>query len=159
MCGYGLAIAALLAFLVMLPATLPVTGAIGALGTGGRWELAAALGALGTGVGLALGTALRPAQTGPGLFGLTLCCPAVIAGHLVVGPLQVAKVGAVVRAGGGTAEALLALTDAYRVWLAGAAAIAVVLAAATLWAGRGRRLRSAGLAAAPETSGTALHAG
>lgn len=159
LCGYGLAVAALLAFLVMLPGTLPVTGAIGALSTGGRWELAAALGALGTGVGLALGTALRSAQTGPGLFGLTLCCPAVIAGHLVVGPLQVAKVGAVVRAGGGTADALLALTEAYRVWLAAAAAIAVVLAAATLWAGRGRRLRRAGLAAAPETSGTALHAG
>jgi MFS family permease len=145
-CGYGLAIAAILAFLAM--------------GTGaGRWELSGALGALGTGVGLALGTALRPTEAGPGLFGLTLCVPAVLGGHLVVGPLQVAKVGAVVRAGGGTSEALRALTDAYRMWLVGACCIAVVLAVATLWAGRGRRRRGTGLAAAPDASGAALRAG
>jgi hypothetical protein len=124
-----------------------------------RWELSGALGALGTGIGLVLGTALRPTEAGPALFGLTLCVPAVLGGHLVVGPLQVAKVGAVVRAGGGTGEALRALTDAYRVWLVGACCIAVVLAAATLWAGRGRRRRGTGLAAAPDASGTALRAG
>jgi hypothetical protein len=145
-CGYALAIAAIMAFLAM--------------GTGaGRWELSGALGALGTGLGLALGTALRPAGTGPGLFALTLCCPAVIAGHLVVGPLQVARVGAVTRAGGGTGDALTALTEAYRMWLVAACAIAVVLAAATVWAGRGRTRRRMGIAAAPETNGAALRAG
>ena len=144
--GYGLAVAAIVAFLAM--------------GTGaGRWELSAALGALGTGVGLALGTALRPAEAGPALFGLTLCVPAVLGGHLVVGPLQVARVGAVTKAGGGTAEALRALTEAYRMWLVGACAIAVVLAAATLWAGRGRRRRRAGIVAAPDTNEPALRAG
>lgn len=146
LCGYGLVVAALLAFLAM--------------GTGAdRWELSGALGALGTGLGLALGTAMRPAGPGPGLFGLTLCCPAVIAGHLVVGPLQVAEVGAVTKAGGTAAEALAALTRAYHVWLIGACAIAVVLTAATLWAGRGRGRRRAGIAAAPEPNGAALRAG
>jgi len=149
LCGYGLAVAAILAFLAF-----PSVG-VGA----GRWELSGALGALGTGVGLALGTALRPAETGPGLFGLTLCCPAVIAGHLVVGPLQVAKVGAVTRAGGSTADALLALTEAYRMWLVGACAIAVVLAVATVWAGRGRTRRGTGIAAAPDPDGAVLRAG
>ena len=149
LCGYGLAVAAILAFLAF-----PSVG-IGA----GRWELSGALGALGTGVGLALGTALRPSETGPGLFGLTLCCPAVIAGHLVVGPLQVAKVGVVTRAGGSTADALLALTEAYRMWLVGACAITVVLALATVWAGRGRTRRGTGIAAAPDPDGAVLRAG
>jgi hypothetical protein len=149
LCGYGLAIAAILAFLAFL-----------AGGTGvDRWELSGALGALGTGVGLALGTALRPTETGPGLFGLTLCCPAVIAGHLVVGPLQVTKVGAVTRAGGGTTDALAALTEAYRMWLVGACVIAVFLAAATVWAGRARARRGTGLVAAPDPNGAALRAG
>jgi hypothetical protein len=148
-CGYGLAVAALLALLAFLH-----------MGTAAdRWELSGALGALGTGIGLALGTALRRAEAGPALFGLTLCVPALLGGHLVVGPLQVAKVDAAVRAGGGTGEALRALTDAYRLWLVGACCIAVVLAAATLWAGRGRGRRGTGLAAAPDTSGTALRAG
>ena len=148
-CGYGLAIAAFLAFLAFLH-----------MGTGAdRWELSGALGALGTGVGLALGTALRPTEAGPGLFGLALCVPAVLGGHLVVGPLQVAKVGEVVRAGGGTGDALRALNDAYRMWLVGACCIAVVLAVATLWAGRGRGRRGTGLAAAPDANGAALRAG
>jgi hypothetical protein len=145
-CGYGLAIAAIVAFLAMGT-------------TADRWELSGALGALGTGIGLAVGTALRPTEAGPALFGLTLCVPAVLGGHLVVGPLQVARVGAVTRAGGGTAEALRALTEAYRMWLVGACVIAVVLAAATLWAGRGRRRRRTGIAAAPDSSGAALRAG
>ncbi|MDN3358181.1 hypothetical protein [Actinomadura sp. DC4] len=145
-CGYGLAVAALVAFLAM---------GIGA----DRWELSGALGALGTGVGLAVGTALRAAEPGPGLFGLTLCVPAVLGGHLVVGPLQVAKVDAAVRAGGGTAEALRALTEAYRLWLAGACSIAVVLAFATLWASRGHRHRVTGPAAAPDTSEAPVRAG
>jgi hypothetical protein len=146
LCGYALIVAALAAFLAM--------------GVGvDRWELSAALGALGTGTGLALGTALRPAEPGPALFGLTLCCPAVLGGHLVVGPLQVARVGAVARAGGGAAEALRALTEAYRMWLVAACGIAVVLGAATAWAGRARGRRSAGVAAAPEAGGAALRAG
>ena len=146
LCGYGLVIAAIVAFLAM--------------GTGAdRWELSGALGALGTGVGLALGTALRPAEIGPGLFGLTLCCPAVLGGYLVVGPLQVARVGAVTRSGGGAGEALLALTEAYRMWLIGAAGIAVVLALATAWAARGRARQGTGIAAAPDAGGAALRAG
>jgi hypothetical protein len=146
LCGYGLVIAAIVAFLAM--------------GTGAdRWELSGALGALGTGIGLALGTALRPADVGPGLFGLTLCCPAVLGGHLVVGPLQVAKVGAVTKSGGDAAEALLALTEAYRMWLVGAGAITVVLALATAWAARGRTRRGTGIAAAPDSNGAALRAG
>lgn len=149
LCGYGLAVAAILAFAAFL-----------AGGTGvDRWELSGALGALGTGVGLALGTALRPAGTGPGLFGLTLCCPAVIAGHLVVGPLQMAMVGEVTNAGGTAADALLALTRAYRMWLVAACAIAVVLAAATLWAARGRAHPRTGITAAPDPNGRALRAG
>lgn len=148
-CGYGLALAALMAFVAMSPGK----------GTGvGRWELSAALGALGAGLGLALGAALRPASTGAALFGLTLCCPAVIVGHLVVGALQVARVGAVTKAGGGTAEAMAALTEAYRMWLAGACAIAVVLSAATVWAARRGRPR-AGVAAVPDSDGAALRAG
>jgi hypothetical protein len=146
LCGYALIVAAILAFLAM--------------GAGAdRWELSVALGALGTGAGLILGTALRPAEVGPALFGLTFCCPAVLGGHLVVGPLQVAKVGAVARAGGGAAEALAALTEAYRLWLMGACGIAVILAVATAWAGRGRRRRNTGIAAAPESNGAALRAG
>jgi MFS family permease len=148
-CGYGLAIAALVAFLAFL-----WTGT-----AADRWELSAVLGALGTGVGLSLGTALRPAGSGPGLFGLTLCVPAVLGGHLVVGSLQVARVGVVTRAGGGPAEALRALTEAYRMWLVAACGLAVLLAAMTLWAGRGRRPRRTGLAAAPDSSGTPLRAG
>jgi hypothetical protein len=149
LCGYGLVIAAVVAFFAFLP--------LGA-GTAG-WELSGALGALGTGIGLSLGTALRPAEIGPGLFGLTLCCPAVLGGHLVVGPLQVAKVGAVTRAGGGAGEALLALTEAYRMWLVGAAGIAVVLALATVWAARTRTRRDPGITAAPDSGGAALRAG
>lgn len=146
LCGYGLVIAAMVALLAM--------------GAGAdRWELSGALGALGTGVGLALGTTLRPAGAGPALFGLTLCFPAVLGGHLVVGPLQVAKVGAVTRAGGGTGQALAALTDAYRMWLVSACAIAVILAVATAWTGRGRARRTAAVAAAPGSSGAALHTG
>jgi hypothetical protein len=145
-CGYALIIAALAALLAM--------------GTGAdRWELSGALGALGTGVGLALGTALRPAEIGPGLFGLTLCCPAVLGGHLIVGPLQVAKAGAVTSAGGGAAEALAALIEAYRMWLVGACGIAVILAVATAWSGRGRPRRSTALAGAPDSDGAALRAG
>jgi hypothetical protein len=149
LCGYALVIAAIVAFLAFLP-----------MGAGAdRWELSGALGALGTGIGLALGTALRPAEIGPGLFGLTLCCPAVMGGHLVVGPLQVARVGAVTRSGGGAGEALLALTEAYRMWLVGAGGIAVVLALATAWAARGRTRRDPAVAAAPDAGGAALRAG
>jgi hypothetical protein len=83
----------------------------------------------------------------------------VLGGHLVVGPLQVAKVGAVTRAGGGAGEALLALTEAYRMWLVGAAGIAVVLALATVWAARARTRRDPGITAAPDSGGAALRAG
>jgi hypothetical protein len=130
------------------------------MGTGaGRWELSGALGALGTGTGLAMGTALRPSEPGPALFALTLCCPAVLGGHLVVGPLQVARVGEVTRAGGGTAQALTALTEAYRMWLVSACVIALLLALASAWAGRGRARRDAPVAASADSGGAALRAG
>jgi hypothetical protein len=146
LCGYGLVMAALVALLAM--------------GAGAdRWELSGALGALGTGVGLALGTTLRPAGAAPAIFGLTLCLPAVLGGHLVVGPLQVAKVDAVTRAGGGTAQALAALTDAYRMWLVSACVIALVLAVTTAWTGRVRGRRTAAVAAASGSSGAALPTG
>ena len=83
----------------------------------------------------------------------------MLGGHLVVGPLQVAKVGAVTREGGGAADALVALTEAYRMWLVAACAIAAVLAVATVWAGRGRTRRSTGIAAAPDPDGAVLRAG
>src|SRR5262249_10986975 len=118
--GYGLALGAVLLLLTM---------GIGA----GRWAESGALCALGAGTGLAVGAALRPAEIGSGLFGLTLCFPALLDGHLVVGPLQVAKVGAVVKAGGGAVDALLALTEAYRLWLVAASVVTVILAAVTAW--------------------------
>lgn len=149
-CGYGLVVAALVAFLAMGAGT----------GAGaGRWELSGALGALGTGVGLALGTAMRPAEPGPGLFGLTLCVPAVLAGHLVVGPLQVARVGAVTQSGGGAADALRALTEAYRMWLLVACVLAVVLAVVSAWAARGGARRGGAVEPAVEPSDAPLHAG
>jgi MFS family permease len=111
----------------------------------GTWALYAALGALGAGAGLAAATALRPTEVGSGLFGLTLCLPAVLGGHMVVGSLQVARVGLVT--GEGATDTLAALTEAYRMWLVVAAAIVVILAAATAWAGRRRRPRTTGLAA------------
>ncbi|MCW2944046.1 MAG: hypothetical protein JWR24_763 [Actinoallomurus sp.] len=146
LCGYGLAIVAILLFLTM--ATKPNQGA-----------LLCALCALGAGVGLAVGAALRHTEAGSGLFGLSLCFPAVLSGHLVVGPLQVAKVGTVTKAGGSAAEALFALTAAYRLWLVAAGVLAVLLAAVTAWISRGRTRPSTSMAAAPESDGAALQAG
>ena len=100
--GYGLTVVAILLFL-----TVFVT--MGARAD--QWALLGALCVLGAGVGLMVGAALRHTEVGAGLFGLSLCFPAVLGGHLIVGPLQVAKVGAVTRAGGGATEALAALTD------------------------------------------------
>jgi hypothetical protein len=145
-CGYGMAIVAILLFLTM--------------GTeANQWALSGALCALGAGVGLAVGAALAPTEIGSALFGLSLCFPAVLGGHLVVGPLQVAKVGAVTKEGGGAAEALFALTAAYRLWLVAAGVIVVILAAVTAWVSRGRTRRSTAIAAAPESDGAALRAG
>ncbi|MCO5974699.1 hypothetical protein [Actinoallomurus soli] len=125
LCGYGLGVVAIVLLLV--------TGAAASL-----WTLLAALCVLGAGTGLAVGAALRHTEAGPALFGLSLCFPAVLGGHLVVGPLQIARVGAVTRAGGGTMAALYALTAAYRLWLVAAGLIAVLLAAVTAWVSRSR---------------------
>jgi MFS family permease len=150
LCGYGLAVVAILLLLTM--------GA--KMGTrADQWVLLGALCALGAGTGLAVGAALRHTEIGSGLFGLSLCFPAALSGHLIVGPLQVAKVGAVIKAGGGAAEALFALTAAYRLWLVAAGVIAVVLAAATAWVSRGRTRRTTSMTAAPESAGAALQAG
>jgi hypothetical protein len=106
-----------------------------------------------------VGAALRHTEIGAGLFGLSLCFPAVLSGHLIVGPLQVAKVGAVTRAGGGATDALVALTAAYRLWLVVAGVLAVILAVATAWVSRSRARRSTSIAAAPDSDGAALQAG
>lgn len=144
-CGYGLVVGALASIL--------------ALGTrAGPWVLLGTLCAMGAGAGLAVGAALRHTEVGSGLFGLSLCFPAALGGHLIVGPLQVARVGVVIRAGGGPAEALAALTDAYRIWLAAAIGIAVVLAATTAWVSRRAGGRGTAMAAAPDAGGAALQA-
>ncbi len=148
--GHGLAIVAILLFL-----TVFVT--MGARAD--QWALLGALCVLGAGVGLMVAAALRHTEIGSALFGLSLCFPAVLGGHLVVGPLQVAKVGAVTRAGGGATEALIALTAAYRLWLVAAGLLAVILAAATAWISRARTPRSTSIAAAQESDGAALQAG
>jgi hypothetical protein len=121
--GYGLGIVAI--FLLL------TTGV-----DADRWTLVVSLCALGGGVGLAAGAAARHTRQGPALFGLSLCFPAMLSGHLIVGPLQIARVGAVTRAGGGPTAALYALTAAYRLWLVVAGVLVVVLAAVTAWAGR-----------------------
>jgi hypothetical protein len=126
--GHGLGIAAVLLLLT-------------AGSTTGQWTLLGPLCALGTGAGLAVGAALRHAEIGPALFGLALCFPAVLTGHLVVGPLQLAKVDAVARASGSATDALAALTSAFQIWMAAAGGIAVILAVVTVWVSRGPRSR------------------
>ncbi len=144
-CGYGLVVGALASIL--------------AFGIhAGPWVTLGTLCALGAGAGLAVGAALRHTEVGPGLFGLSLCFPAALAGHLIVGPLQVARVDEVIRAGGGPAEALAALTDAYRIWLVAAIGIALVFAATTAWVSRRAGGRSTAMAAAPDADGAALQA-
>jgi MFS family permease len=154
LCGYGLAVVAILLLLTLF-LTLSLTMETKA----DQWALLGALCALGAGTGLAVGAALRHTEIGSALFGLSLCFPAALSGHLIVGPLQVAKVGAVTKAGGGAAEALVALTAAYRLWLVAAGVMAVVLAAVTAWVSRGRTRRTTAMAAAPESDGAALQAG
>ncbi|GAB3965826.1 hypothetical protein GCM10029978_029500 [Actinoallomurus acanthiterrae] len=143
LCGYGLGIVAIFLLLTM--------GA-----TANQWTLLVPLCALGAGTGLAVGAALGHTDLGPGLFGLSLCFPAVLGGHLVVGPLQVAKVGAVTKAGGGPMAALYALTAAYRLWLVAAGVLLVILAAVTAWVSRSRAQPSAAGPADPD--GAALPA-
>jgi hypothetical protein len=144
--GYGLTVAA-----IVLLLTLGIDD--------GSSPMLGGLCALGTGLGLAVGAASRHVEAGPGLFGLSLCFPAALGGHLVVGPLQVARVGAVIKTGGGRAEVLFALTDAYRTWLMVAGAMAVLLAGVTAWVSRRRAGRATGIAAAQEADGAAVHAG
>lgn len=145
--GYGLGIVAI--FLLL---TMGVDA--------NRWTLLASVSALGGGAGLAAGAAARHTAQGPALFGLSLCFPAVLCGHLIVGPLQIARVGAVTRVGGGPAAALYALTAAYRVWLVVAGVLVVVLAAVTAWASRGRAgaASAAGSGGPAEADGAALPA-
>jgi hypothetical protein len=144
LCGYGLGIVAIFLLLTMGAAA-------------NQWTLLVALTALGAGTGLAVGAALGHTELGPGLFGLSLCFPGVLGGHLIVGPLQVAKVGAVTKAGGGPMAALYALTAAYRLWLVAAGVIVVILAAVTAWVSRNRPRAS--LPGSAESDGAALPAG
>lgn len=127
--GYALSIVAALLFLT-----------VGA--TTGQWFLLVPLCLLGAGAGLAVAAALRRAEVGGALFGLSLCFPAVLTGHLIVGPLQIAKVTDATRAGGTAADALYALTAGFRLWLITAGVLAVLLAAATGWVTRERTGRN-----------------
>jgi MFS family permease len=124
--GHGLAVVAVLILLTTDAGSSP-------------WLLCVPLVALGGGIGMALAASLRSAELGSALFGLALCFPAVLLGFLVIGPLQVARVNAVVRVGGGMQNAVYALTAGFRVWLIVAGVIAVLLAGAAALAGRGRR--------------------
>jgi hypothetical protein len=96
------------------------------------------LAVLGLGLGLAAAGSLRGAGLGSALFGLTLCFPAVLTGHLVVGALQVAKVDEAVAAGGGAAAEVGALTTGFRIWLMAAAGITMLLAGTAALVCRGR---------------------
>ncbi|MEO5876565.1 MAG: hypothetical protein ABIS86_13435 [Streptosporangiaceae bacterium] len=124
--GHGLAIISILVLLMVDP------GANGFL-------LALPMVLLGVGAGLALAASLRDVRLGSALFGLSLCFPAVLTGHLVSGSLQVAKVESAVQAGGGQVEVVYALTAAFRVWLIVAGVLTVLLAGAVMIAGRATR--------------------
>jgi hypothetical protein len=124
--GHGLAVVAVLILLTTDAGSSP-------------WLLCVPLVALGAGIGMALAASLRYAELGSALFGLALCFPAVLSGFLVIGPLQVAKVNAVLRVGGGMQNAVYALTAGFRVWLIVAGVIAVLLAGAAALGGRRRR--------------------
>jgi hypothetical protein len=124
--GHGLAVVAVLILLTTDAGSSP-------------WLLCVPLVALGGGIGMALAASLRSAGLGAALFGLALCFPAVLSGFLVIGPLQVAKVNAVVKVGGGMQNAVYALTAGFRIWLVVAGVIAVLLAGASALAGRRRR--------------------
>jgi MFS family permease len=131
--GHGLAVVAVLILLTTDAESSP-------------WLLCVPLVALGGGIGIALAASLRSAELGSALFGLALCFPAVLSGFLVIGPLQVAKVNAVVKAGGGMENAVYALTAGFRVWLVVAGLIAVLLASSAALVGR-RRYGSGGVGA------------
>ncbi|RAY10705.1 hypothetical protein DPM19_34185 [Actinomadura craniellae] len=104
----------------------------------GPWALTAPLVPLGAGIGLALAAALRGTGLAPALFGLVLCLPAVLIGQLVVLSLQSGQIQWL-----GTSVAshdlVYALTAGYRMWLAVAGVLAVVLAGAAVASGRHRR--------------------
>lgn len=123
--------------------------------------LSAPMTALGAGIGLALGAALRGAGLGAALFGLGLLFPAVLTGQLAVGTLQVARVNAVLKEGGGMQAVSYALTGAFREWLivAGMAGV-LITAAVALAAQRHRRAGSARTTAPRVDAATpAAHAG
>ncbi|HEX6467476.1 MAG TPA: hypothetical protein VF069_00150 [Streptosporangiaceae bacterium] len=102
------------------------------------WPAAFPLALLGAGLGAALAASLRAASQGGALFGLTMCFPGVLCGYMVIGPLQVHRVGAAMLDGGGTGDVVAALTAAFRVWLVIAGALAALLAAVAAIAGRDR---------------------
>lgn len=91
---------------------------------------------LGAGAGMALAASLSEARLGSALFGLTLCFPAVLTGHLIAGALQVKELDDAVRAGGGPADIVFALTSAFRIWLIIAGVLVVVLAGTAMLVAR-----------------------
>ena len=135
--GHGLMIMAVMIFLATGPAS-------------GTAVLSVPLALLGAGAGLSLATALATAGLGAALFGLALLFPALLTGELAVGALQVAEVNAAIKAGGGPAGEVYALTAAFRTWLIIAGVAAVVIAGA---------VTLAALRRSPEGSSTEPFAG
>ncbi|MEV5574130.1 hypothetical protein AB0L06_29185 [Spirillospora sp. NPDC052269] len=126
--GHAMLVLATLPPLFASAAHIPDSAHIPAVAT-------ASMAALGAGAGLALATSLREAGVVGALFGLSLCFPAVLIGQLVVLSLQA---GWLQPAPTTAAAQLVALTGGYRAWLAAAAVLTVLLAAAGRAATRGR---------------------
>ncbi|WP_026416238.1 hypothetical protein [Actinomadura oligospora] len=126
--AHALLVLATLPSLFVAAAHLPDAAHIPAVAT-------ASMIALGAGAGLALAMSLREAGVAGALFGLSLCFPAILVGQLVVLSLQA---GWLQPAPTSAAAQLVALTGGYRAWLAAAAVLTVLLAAAGRAATRGR---------------------
>lgn len=124
--GHGVAVVAVLVLLTVEPASR-------------GWALTAGVGLLGLGLGAALAASLRNVTVGSALFAVSMCFPAVLTGHLVVGSLQLAKVNEALAEGTGEAGVIAALTTAFRTWLVIAGVIVVVMAAVAAMVSRRRR--------------------
>lgn len=141
LCGHGLIVIAILILLTTSAASR-------------QWLLALPLAVLGAGIGTAFAVSLRAGGLGPALFGLSLCFPAVLAGYLIVGPLQIAGVHDAIRLGARQQDVVYGLTAAFRIWLVVAGVITVLMAGAAALAGRPAvrmaRRRTTGLTSMPD---------
>ncbi|GAA3229144.1 hypothetical protein [Actinocorallia longicatena] len=120
-------------------AALLLTGADTATGL-----LAVPLALLGAGLGLALACSLRGARLGSALFGLTLCFPSVLVGHLLCGSLEISRVARI-------EDRSAALAEGFRMWLVVAGGVALVLAVVIVLVARRRDTRT------PDSLSTAFH--